>query len=311
MPRKIFNGSLQDTSATVDAALADQAVMWLANIYMIGESYDSRVLMITDWEAPLLYQPLGLFQQGVTKRSSLAFKVGLDVTTFSLTYAPGDLPFTGSVVDTSPLQLVNDGYYDLKPFRMWRVWMPTPGDANTWGVTPMFGGWVKQATVTEDGIAFSANCFLDVLNQQVPANTIDNSNMIASFAGAKPPAGFTTIPRFVAYAPSDTQVITLACTNFPGYNFPANILRYGYLVFDKGANQSLGGYYSIIGANQNVVILDVNYTQVTVYAPFPSPPVVGVDTCYASAPAPVDASEGTQGVDLWTFPYVPSPESAG
>src|ERR1039458_4526952 len=285
MAKKIFNGLLRDTSATVDAAIKKATRMWLANVYMIGKPSDANVLMLTDWEGPLLWSPFGVFVQGVTGRSSVSMKVGLEVDTFTFSYSPRNRSFLPNVNQTSPIKLAYEGYYDNKDFRMWRVFMPTKGDADTWGAMPMFGGRITGASTTPTTIDFTVTSFLDVINQKVPSNVIENTNVIASFAGAKPPAGFATIPQFSVFAGSTNDVLYLDCTNFAGHIFDTNLLRGGWLMWNTAAGNTLGGFFSIIGANKDYIDGSFHHHNlVQMISAFPWPPTPGVDTCFISAP---------------------------
>src|SRR5581483_1093340 len=170
-------------------------------------------------DIPLYWGQVGTFIPGVTQRSQVTVKIGLQVDSVTFSYSPSNRIFTNSVATTSPIQLAYTGYYDLKPVRIWRCFQPTPGDANSLGATPLFGGRVNSCEVGRDWIKFTVNSFLDVLNQKIPANVIENTNPLASYAGAKPPAGFSNIPRFLTINPSTNSVLTLQCLNFPGHIF--------------------------------------------------------------------------------------------
>jgi hypothetical protein len=264
---------------------------------------------------------VGTFIPSVTQRDKIATKIGLEVASVGFSYSPSNRDFiTNSIQGTSPIKLAYEGYYDLKPLKIWRTFMPTDGDANSLGATPYFGGRISSSVTGRDWIKFTANSFLEVINQKVPANVIENTNPIASYAGAHPPPGFSTIPTFKVVTGSDQQVLILDCINFPGHIFTFDVFKFGWCMFDFPSsghpNESLGGFFSVVGQNEDYIDgLGYHHNKVSLFAPLPWPPTPDSpsgagDTCFVSAPFPIDSSDGTLGVDNFPFPNVPSPESA-
>ena len=110
-----------------------------------------------------------------------------------------------------------------------------------------------------------------------------------------------------------TNNILIARATAPSLNkiYGTNVYKEGYLAFDSGSGETLGGTWSLIAANQSVTIGGYNYNQFTLYSALPWPPTPGVDTFYASYKPPVDLADTVTTGPNRPFPFVPSPESAG
>lgn len=305
--KTVIGGNGQDTTSAVLTWLQSGSSLAMANLYLIGEPDDPMALWLTDWESPLLWSAWGTFQPAVIKRGTVTSKIGFDVESLDVTWSPKAAGFTQSIATANPYQLAQIGYYDNWKVRVWTVYMPTPGDANTYGASELFGGRIADTTIERGDIQFKVNSLLDVVNQQVPTNLIELLNTAAAYAGATPPAGSSEIPQFdVITGDSTTQVIG-DCTNVgPHHIFDTNKLQHGYLVFNDGPGATLAAVWSAIQQNVEVTIGGVHYNQFVLYAPLPWPPTPGVDTFYVSAASPINQSDG----DYIGFPYVPSPEAA-
>lgn len=212
-----------------------------------------------------------------------------------------------SIGTSTVYQLAQVGYYDNWRVRAWTVYMPTPGDANTYGASELFGGRVADTTIERGDIKFKVSNFLDVVNQKVPTNIIELLNTAAAYAGATPPPGFSHIPQFNVVTGNSTTVVEGDCTNIgPHQIFTTNVFQHGFLVFNGGAGSTLGGIWSAIQQNVQVTIGGIHYNQFILYAPLPWPPTPGVDTFYVSGASPINKADGS----YVGFPYIPSPESA-
>ncbi len=306
--RQVINGYGQDSTAATLAYLQAQNLFRLPNLYLIGYPEDPNALWLTDYEAPVAWPVWGdqPFLNAAIKRSSVTTKVGYDVQTLSITWTPKNTAYGYSTATSNPWQLAQNGYYDNIPVRVWSCYMPAPGDAMTYGCSPLFGGRIGQSKIVRGSIVFSITSFLDVVNQMVPTNVIEMYSQAAAYSGATPPAGFTQIPQFNVIAGSSPNVIIGDCINIgPHHQFGTNVLRSGYLVFNAGG--TLGPTnWSAIQENVGITIGAANYlNQFVLYAPLPFAPTPGLDTFYVSAPAPVDQSDDPEAFD--GFLYVPSP----
>ncbi|HKT10714.1 MAG TPA: DUF2163 domain-containing protein [Terriglobia bacterium] len=300
--RQTYSGTGANTTSTVAAALLQGNEFLMADLILIGSPEDPLAIWLTNWEAPLLWSLWGTFHPAVISRGQVATKTGLEVVTLDLTWSPSNITVTNNVSTTTPYQLARIGYYDNWPVRLWTCYMPTPGDANTYGACELFGGRISECTVERGAIHFTVNSFLDVVNQYVPANTIELLNTVASWRGASPPAGLSVVPYFTAHAgSSDIQVYGDCTSPTPGQIFNQNALRGGYIVFRGG---SLNGVWSSILSNQHPIVGGVEVNDFVLYQPLPWPPSAG-DVFYATSTSPINQADG----DYYGFPYVPNPET--
>jgi len=305
--RKVISGNGTDTTATVAAYLQSSKEIRLANLYLIGEADDPAAIWLTDYESPLAWPIWGTFLPGVIKRGTVTTKVGLEVSTLDLTWSPGNVTFTQSVATASPYQLAQLGYYDNWKVRCWTVYMPTPGDANTFGASELFGGFIGNSKVDQGKIVFRLDSFLRVVNEYVPTNVIELLNTAAAYAGPTPPAGFSEIPQFDVIAGGSNNVVIGACTTpSAGHVFDTDAFKQGFLVFNDGPGATLGRVWAAIQHNILITVGGTDYNQFQLYNSLPWPPTPGVDTFYVSAACPINQADGT----YVGFPYVPSPESS-
>jgi Uncharacterized conserved protein (DUF2163) len=315
--RSVTGGNYQDTTSAVQAYLAANTELWMANLYLIGPPEHPQALRLTDWESPLWWIPGGKFlpAAGIT-RGKITSKIGLDVASLDLTWSPANRTFTQNLSTSSPLQLAQLGFYDNWPVRVWRLYMPTPGDANTLGAMALFGGRIAQTSVDRAQIKWTVNSWLDVVNQQVPSTVIENTNTMSGFAGAVPPYGFNFIPQFQVVEAVDTNIVVAACTGpqDAGRIFSYNAFYQAALVFNNGPNSTLGGLWAIIGQSEPWPGYPSpppgGYTanQFNLYGNLPWPPTAN-DTFFVSSPPLVDSADQASGL-FYGFPYVPSPETA-
>lgn len=324
--RSCTAGNGSDSTAAVLAWLQASKSIIVKNVYLIGRPEDPLALWLTDWETPLSWpcwtnQKVNTggfpnaFDPAVIKRGSVTSGIGFDVQTMTLTWTPVNKVYTTSIATASPYQLAALGYYDNWPVRAWTVFMPKPGDANTFGCAELFGGRVADTKVNRGTIVWSINSFLDVVNQYVPTNVIELLNTGAAYAGATIPSGFSHIPQFVVGPGSSTNVIIgIQTYPDPGTTLGVNAARGGYLVFNQTANSTLGGVWSAILQNDTTTTGEqfqgnpsgMFVDQFVLGNPLPWPPTPGLDTFFVSGAAPINKDDG----DYFGFPYVPNPASA-
>ena len=304
--RKFQAGNGSDSTANVLATITNTNELQLADLYLIGDPEDPQATLLTNWNSPLNWPMVGTFTPAKVTRGAIKSQFGLEVATLELIWSPPVGSFTNNVNTTSPYQLARTGFYDNRAVRLWRCVMPTPGDANTYGAAPWFGGRIAQTDVGRGSIKFTINSFLDVVNQMVPANVIENTNIRSGYIGATPLTGDTKVAQFNVYVGSTATVILADCTSpSAGHIYGTNVMARGYLVFLNVAGNTLGGYYSAIAANGTFHDGSGNHNQITLYTSMPWVPTPGVDKFYVSKAPPVDFSDvGYQG-----FPYIPAPES--
>lgn len=294
--RKVTNGKGVDVTSQVASYLLGNNQLSLATLYLIGERDDPNARWLTDWDSALQWSWWGTFLPAVIKRGSVTSKIGLEVQTLEVEWSPERTDLQSNTLYTSFYQQALIGNFDGATFRAWTVYMPTPGDADTYGASELFGGRVGPMTIARASIKFTVNSFLDVVNQYVPGAVIEGTNSISGYSGAVPPSGSTSVPTFSVVGTASTNLIT-------GHNstlFGLNAFQEGFLFMLTGA---LAGQWSAVfsnsasGAGGNLSF--------TLGQPFPFPPAVG-DTFFVSA------NLGTiiTGSGLYPFPYVPAPEQS-
>lgn len=304
--RQVISGAGADTTATVLAYLRAGNQFQLADLYLIGEADDPLALFLTNWPSPLFWSQFGAFNSAVISRSAITSEIGLEAKSCDVTWSPTNVTFTDSIPTTSPYELARLGIYDNRRVRIWRTFMPTAGDADTYGACEWFGGVVGSVEVTRAQIKFAVQNYAYVFDQKVPTGVIEVTNPLASYTGGTPPAGMSVMPMFEVVAGSTATVIYGDCitSGFSGHIFTDDELDDGYLVFSAGG--TLAGLYSVIARNSEYIDGGGgHHNAFQIYSPMPWVPTVG-DVFYVSAKSPIDSADG----DYYGFPYVPAPETA-
>ena len=303
--RQVIGGSGQDTTAAVLAYLQANHNLRLANLFLIGEEDDPLAFWLTDHESSLVWSSHGTFQSSVIQRGSITSKVGLEVESLEVIWSPQNTALTTNMGTASAYQLARVGFFDNKRLRVWRCFLPTPGDANTLGATPIFGGFIGQVEPTRAAIHFNVNSYLYVINQKVPSQVIEVTNTLAGYTGGTPPRTFGVMPTFVVVAGSTTTQVNCNQVTPNAGNVPSGgVFDDGFMVFSTAS--SLAGQYGVIG--NNGVYVDGNgnsHTAIFLFNPLPWAPNIG-DTFYVSAQNPVNQADGT----YYGFPYVPAAETS-
>jgi hypothetical protein len=299
--RQVLSGAGVDTTSTVAAYLAAGNKFILANLYLIGDLDDPQVIAITGWPSPLCWPIWGktdsatgypTFYPSVIKRNTIDSKIGLAVADLEVTWTPKLAGFAASIATANPFQLAQMGFFDNKLFRCWTAFMPTPGDANTYGAAIMFGGRIAKFQIERGKIVFTVNSFLDVVNEMVPTNVIELTNTGAGYAGATPPAGCATIPQFNVIAGSTAGLVIGDQTGPNAHGiFANNQLVGGYLVFNGGSGATLARQFARIAGNFGVIVSGTKYNEFILYDPLPWAPTAGTDTFYVSAAAQVNTGQ--------------------
>lgn len=314
--RSVMGGNGQDTTTATLAFLAANSSIYLQTLYLIGYPGDPFSIMLTDYQSPLVWSPYGTFKgPTVISRGKVSSKYGLETQSLDLTWTPKAQAFTNNVATTSPLQLAQFGYYDNWPVYVWTVYMPTPGDANTLGASPLFGGRIASSTVDRGKIKFSVNSFLDILQkQQTPTNVIEASNQLASYTGATPPTGFTNVPSFSVFTGSTPNVLygDVLPPFTSGHLFTTHVFVRGFVYFLHSPGSTLGGFWSPVGDNSTFTDgIGGTHNQINIYNPVPWAPTpwsgTAGDQFVVSAASPINQADG----DYFGFPYVPAPQVGG
>lgn len=309
--RSFTDGNGNDSSAATLAYLSDAVQLYLADLFLLGELEDPNAVFLTNWSSPLNWGPWGTFQPSALKRTGITSQVGLKVDSMTVTWSPPLTAFGTTIATANQYQKAQTGFYDNWNMRIWRAVMPTPGDCQSYGATPWFGGRVSSTEIGRQYIKFTIQSYLDVVNQQVPPNVIENTNTLAGYVGATPVLADseTNVPTFTVVAPSSATVILGDCIQPTAHKiYSAQKFNRGYMVFSSGS--SLAGYWSPVGSNVEYTSGSSHYNQFTVYGAFPWPPQVG-DQFYVSTQAPINQQDaaGLSNV-YYGFPFVPQPETA-
>lgn len=316
--RAFTDGNGNDSTAAVQAFLAANQQLRFADLYLIGELEDPLAAWLTNWEGDLVWSVWGKFLHSAIARSRVTSKIGLEVAALTATWSPQLAAFGTTTATANPYQRAQSGFYDNMKFRLWRCAMPTPGDANTYGATPWFGGRIAATELSRGKIKFTVNSFLDVLNQKIPPNVIEPSNALSGFSGAVPVLadGETQNPVFEVVVPSSsapplspTVFLGQCLSPTAGKVYNNNRFALGYVQFMPGS--SLAGYWSPVATN---FFYDagggLHYNEFQVFGAFPWAPSPG-DQFYASIQMPLDyATAIAVGGGFKGFPFVPQPQTA-
>jgi len=304
--RTVTAGDGSDSTAAAQAYLQGTVNPLVRDLILIGRAEDPNAIWLTNHETPLLYTPYGTFLPAVVSRDKVTAKVGLESSTMSITWAPGNQVSTANTGTTSPFQRAAQHFYDNWPVLVLRCFMPTPGDANTLGCTVWWGGRVHTAKVKRNSLVFSCKDYLDVLSQKVPSTVVEATNTLASSAAVTLPTSPAGLPVFKCYTGSSENLIIADCISPSAGNiYAGNVFAGGYMVFLAGSGATLAGFWSAIGNNGEYTDGDGNRHSIfAIYQSLPWPPTPTVDTFYVSMQPP--AATGPQS----GFPYCPTPQQA-
>ena len=247
--RRVTDGNGADSTTATKAWLASHNAIALATLYLIGEPDDPYALWLTDWEAPLVWSRWGTFQPTAIKRGKVTSQFGLTVSSLPVEWSPPVGNFTPILSSTSPYQQVRLGWFNNRMLRAWTVYMPTPGDANTFGCSELFGGLIGRALYERGKISFTVNSLLAAVDQMVPGAVIELSNTLAGNRGATPPPGMTQLPQFNVIAGSTALALIADAISPTAHQiFSTNLLRYGFIVFNSPSGNTLGRFWSSIAS---------------------------------------------------------------
>lgn len=324
--KRVIGGRGKDTTAAVIAWLQANNPLWIKHLYLIGDADHPQAAFLTDYEAPLLWPMVGTFRPAVITRGPVKSKIGLESEPLQIDWSPKPQTAGTTIQSATPYQLAKAGFYDNWPVRVWTVYMPTPGDAMTFGCSPLFGGPIATVTVNRGKLTFKVNSFLNIVNQTVPTNVIEILNTEAAYQGATPPQGFSEVPRFVVVEGSSNNVVVGFQTSpNPGGILHTNSVRGGFLVFDTIPDDTtqnppvigstLGGIWSAIQQNTNVLTGGSaggggQWNQFVLFSNLPFPPQSNHDSFYVSGTSPINKADSIDGTGYYGFPYIPNPEQA-
>lgn len=308
--RQVIDGYGNDSTSATQTWLQTAESLALHDLILIGDPDDPAALWLTNYDAPLLYPPYGLFKPAAVTRDQVQAKIGLDAQSLAINWSPGT-PATASTVNTgtaTPYQRAAQHFYDNWPVVILRCFMPAPGDAMSLGCAVWFGGRVQTCKVARNKITFNTKSYLDVIKQKVPTTVVEVTNTLASTAAVTLPAGDASIPTFeTVTGSSETNIIAECLSPTADVIYSGNLFVGGYMVFLAGSGATLAGAWSAISGSGLYTDGDGNrWNYFTLYTPLPWPPTPGVDKFYVSKAAPVDVTDDGD----FGFPYVPAPQQA-
>jgi hypothetical protein len=303
--KRVINGSGVDTTDLVLSWLATHTNLYLATLYLIGDADNPDAIKLTDWSSPLYYAPQGVFQSTNIERGSVESKIGLEVPKLEILWRPAHTDPTQSAQTASYYQKAAEGFYDNWPVYIWSCYMPTPGDAATFGCSELFSGLVGDIQAMRGEISIEVASILHILNRKVPAQVVEITNPTIATKAATPPAGMSEIPVFSIIAGGTNSVLYADCVSPSAHHiFTEGTLHNGFIIFKEGASATLAKRWSAIMYNKTINIAGTNYNEISLYEPLPWPPTPGVDQFYLSGEAPINFDDG----DYYGFPYVPNAE---
>jgi len=308
--RAFISGSGADSTAAVQTHLAAHRALHLADLFVIRTApnfagfYLDRTFLLTDYPSRLVWNYRGTFEPAVVSRNDVESKIGLEADKLQVMWSPQDSDILADDGAGHTLLTVIEGLgqdiFDNGTLELWRCLMPTIGDCNTLGACLLFSGRIGDIDADRLKATISVMSRLEVLNEMVPTNLIEPTNIVAQYTtGQALNAGPST---FELVSGSNRSVLFADPTDAPGGYTPANgSWDFGYVVM--GSPGKLGGSHRGIREQLYTGGHHVFY----LYEPLPFDPLVG-DTFGAFIPVPRDAAgASTQGSEFAGFKYVPQP----
>lgn len=214
--RQFLDGNGVDTTATVTAFLSTHRALEVVDLYVIkpAPNYEGQYLgksfLVTNYPSPLLWNYKGVFKPADIDRDGIESKIGLEADTVQIRWMPRDtdiLAFANDGVTPvlTALQAFTRGIFDNGTVQIWRCIMPTSGDCNTLGACLLFEGRIGDIEINRALVSLTAISRLETLNEQVPTNIIEPTNVYAEYAVGEGATGFT-----VQLGSSATKLYTTA-----------------------------------------------------------------------------------------------------
>lgn len=209
---------------------------------------------IADGDFPVEYQGI-TYQPFAVVKDKLEYKTGFEVSKLGLTLTPrggavnqGASPYQrsfgdsfsegvnslppyydpyGNIISDSQLQAFQDmrqgfasGDWYLAPVTMTRMFMPSPGDTNTYGGTVMFRGRISDVTVDRLEVKLSVSSLMEIFSQKVPSQIIEPGSRFVAW-------DFNATPDYTGTG-TGTGSYAWFEASFAGGTPPDNALREGW-----------------------------------------------------------------------------------
>ena len=276
--RSFINGSGTDVTSAVISYLAAHRQLLCADLIQLqtavqGEAWSQNILM-TLFDRPLTWSHVGTFVPGRFSRGEIESSVGLDTESMDLDWHLRDSDvFYNPPADVAitQLQAFERGLWDNGLVNVFRTVMPTVGDANTYGAMQVFGGRIGEVSkLTRTGVTLKVNSLLELLDQYIPTNLIEATNIQCQYGIGQPPAGLSVLPVFTVAAGSTPGLLLGNCVSpNSGQLFAADTFDFGYIQFNSGT--SLGKIFRSVWFSEPQSGLNAFYF----YDPLPWLPAVG------------------------------------
>jgi hypothetical protein len=308
--RSFTAGNGSDSTAAVKTYLSSHRQLHLTDLYVISTApnyqsfYLGQTFYLTNYPSSLVWTFRGTFKTAVIDRGEVESKIGLEADQLEVTWAPRDTDIlaTDGIGNTllTALGGFGSGVFDNGTLEVWRCVMPTIGDCNTLGACLMFSGRIGNIEPDRLKVKITVVSRLEVLNQMVPTNLIEPTNIIAQYTTGQVlkngPSTFTLVS-------GTTSSVLVADPVAPpgGYSPQNDTWDSGYvsmLAPGKTGGSFRGIQQQLYNGTHHVFYL---------YDPLPFAPLAG-DTFSAFIPVPRDLQGATtQSSDYAGFPYVPQP----
>lgn len=328
--RVVTNPAGVDTTAIVQGMLLQNNALWIADLFQIstplyqrGVSYNpANNFFVTPFDGQLRYDDPAVpgtprvFLPSAVKRGQIITAVGLEAQTMKLSWAPRrDLTYNLVTPVSSGIktlyQHAADGAFDNGCIRMWKVFMPTPGDCVTLGACPYFMGRISEVDIEDDWLTLEAKHYTDILDQEIPRYLVGPANRVQQLGiyGGNG-AGF-----------NNTTGEQLS-TSFDGTNFTIqpgttvkqlNVLGPSGHLYPPGFFESmyvfLGSGYPTIASTVTFSDNDGHVNRCILARPLDGVVATGTGIVFYQALPADQQSSGLSGVaQMPGFPFVPRPE---
>jgi hypothetical protein len=136
------------------------------------------------------YAPIGDFAAANIRHGNLPFQPGMDFGAFDIFWTPRTSDIVSAAYTTSDTTLttpaitafagVESGFWDGAYVYVYKVVMPTAGDANTYGVTLLCMGTVENVTIDGLELQFHVGCPINAQDGQIPSQLISSNSRFAA-----------------------------------------------------------------------------------------------------------------------------------
>lgn len=242
-----IDGNGIDRTQVLLQYLIQRKPLWTAELYQLRAPRSaatpfSAPLLLTDWSSALTWSYVGNFKSAKIKHAPISTTIGLDAEEIAIDWAPGNSMVIFASDGVTPLEsyytAFREGLFDHGLVRIWRTYMPNPGNSNHFGAVMQTQLRIGDVQTDSLGIHIKATSILEVLNRKIPPNLIEDANINAQWLLATNPVDM------VAQAGSTQQLILAKPQANPAQTFAPGYFRYGHIYFNVvSAAGELNGHY--------------------------------------------------------------------